>query len=185
MVSPIANRLIPAEILTNSHYIFGQIKVIQSGLVGMLTDMTTSYVEVNEASIAPIQKPSNVMNYASQLYMVRSQIAAVFLRKREYMGLQGVMKGGFQHLVPYPVQISTRTYDITGILEWSGRFEFSALITEGTSYFIILYDAVLTAPLFPDLKLESPVMLLNRSFLETLIINKKSSPLPGTGELIK
>jgi hypothetical protein len=101
------------------------------------------------------------------------------------MGLQGVMKGGFQHLVPYPTQISTRTYDITGILEWSGRFEFSALITEGTSYFIILYDAVLTAPLFPDLKLESPVMLLNRSFLETLIINKKSAPLPGTGELIK
>ena len=34
MVSPIANRLIPAEILTSSHYIFGQIKVIQSGLGG-------------------------------------------------------------------------------------------------------------------------------------------------------
>ena len=96
------------------------------------------------------------MNYAPQLYMVRSEIAAVSLRKREYMGLQGVMKGGFQRLIPYPVQISTRTYDITGTLEWSGRFEFSALITEGTSYFIIVYDAVLTAPLFPDLKLRIP-----------------------------
>ena len=182
MVSPIANRLIPAEILTCSHYIFGQIKVIQSGLVGMLTDMTTSFIEVNDASIAPIHKPSSVMNYASQMYMVRSEIAAVSLRKRDYMGLQGVLKSGYQRLIPYPVQISTRTYDVSGTIEWSGRFEFSALITEGTSYFIIVYDAVLTAPLYPDLKFESPVMLLNRGFLETLIVNKKGPTLPGGAE---
>ena len=118
------------------------------------------------------------MNYATQLYIVRSEIAAVCLRKREYMGMQGVMKGGFQRLIPYLVHISTRTYDISGTLEWSGRFEFSALITEGTSYFIIIYDAVLTAPLYPELKIESPVIVLNRSFLETLIITKKTPPLP-------
>ncbi len=182
MVSPIANRLIPAEILTCSHYIFGQIKVIQSGLVGMLTDMTTSFVEVNDASIAPIHKPSSVMNYASQMYLVRSEIAAVSLRKRDYMGLQGVLKSGYQRLIPYPVQISTRTYDVSGTIEWSGRFEFSALITEGTSYFITVYDAILTAPLYPDLRFESPVMLLNRKFLETLIVNKKGPTQPGGAE---
>jgi len=172
MVSPIPNRLIPAEILTSSHYIFGQIKVIQSGLVGMLTDTTTSYIEVNEASIAPVHKPASVVNYTTQLYLVRSEIAAVSLRKRDYMGLQGVLKSGYQRQIPYQVQISTRNYDLTATLEWSGRFEFSALITEGTSHFIILYDVSLTAPLYPDLKIEAPVMLLNRAFLETLIVNK-------------
>jgi hypothetical protein len=172
MVSPIPNRLIPAEVLTSSHYIFGQIKVMQSGLVGMLTDMTTSHLEINDASLAPIHKPSSVMNYAPQLFIVRSEIAVVSLRKREYMGLQGVMKSGYQRLIPYPVQISTRTYDVTGTIEWSGRFEFSALISEGTSYFIVVYDATLSAPLYPEIKLEAPVMLLNRSFLETLIVTK-------------
>jgi len=148
--------------------------------VGMLTDTTNSFLEVNEASIAPIYKPSSVMNYATQLYMVRSEIAAVCLSKREYMGMQGVMKGGFQRLIPYPVQISTRTYDLTGTLEWSGRFEFSALITEGTSNFLMVYEAILTAPLFPELKIESPVILLNRSYLETLIVNKKLPTIPVT-----
>jgi hypothetical protein len=179
MVSPIANRLIPAELLTNSHYIFGQLKVIQSGLLGMLTDTTNSILEISDASIAPIQKPSSVMNYTPQLYMVRSEVAAVCLGKREYMGLQGVMKGGFQRLLPYAVQISTRTYDITGTIEWSGRFEFSALITEGTTNFFIIYDASLTAPLYPELKIESPVMIINRRFLETLIINKKLPKTPA------
>ncbi len=182
MVSPITNRLIPAEILTSSHYIFGQIKVIQSGLVGMLTDTTNSFLEVNEASIAPIFKPSSVMNYATQLYMVRSEIAAVSLSKREYLGMQGVMKSGYQRLIQYPVQISTRTYDLTGTLEWSGRFEFSALITEGTSNFFMVYDAVLTAPLYPELRIESPVILLNRNYLETLVITKKVPTIPISNE---
>jgi hypothetical protein len=172
MVSLTPQRLIPAEVLTSSHYIFGQIKVIQSGLVGMLTDTTTSFIEINEASIAPIHKHSNVMNYAAQMYLVRAEIAAVSLLKREYMGLQGVMKSGYQRLIPYPVQISTRTYEIAGTIEWSGRFEFSALISEGTSHFIVVYDATLTAPLYPDIKIEAPVMLLNRSFLETLVVMK-------------
>ena len=182
MVSPITNRLIPAEILTSSHYIFGQIKVIQSGLVGMLTDTTNSFLEVNEASIAPIFKPSSVMNYATQLYMVRSEIAAVSLSKREYLGMQGVMKSGYQRLIQYPVQISTRTYDLIGTLEWSGRFEFSALITEGTSNFFMVYDAVLTAPLYPELRIESPVILLNRNYLETLVITKKVPTIPISNE---
>ncbi len=182
MVSPIPNRLIPAEILTSSHYIFGQIKVIQSGLVGMLTDTTNSYLEVDEASIAPIYKPSNVMNYATQLYMVRSEIAAVCLSKRDYMGLQGVMKSGYQRLIPYPVQISTRTYDLTGTIEWSGRFEFSALISEGTSNFFMVYGGIITAPLYPELKIEAPVILLNRNYLETLIVTKKVPTVPVTNE---
>ncbi len=173
MVSPVLNRLIPAEILTSSHYIFGQVKVIQSGLLGMLTDTTNSFLEVDEASIAYIYKPSNLVNYASQLYMVRSEIAAVCLGKRDYMGLQGVMKSGYQRLVPYPVQISTRAYDIAGTIEWSGRFEFSALISEGTSHFFIVYDAIITAPLYPELKIESPVILLNRDYLESLIVTRK------------
>jgi hypothetical protein len=182
MVSPNTQRLIPAEILTSSRYIFGQIRVSQSGLMGMLTDTTNSILEVNEASIAPIHKPSSVMNYTPQLYLVRSEISALCVSKREYMGLQGVMKGGFQRLMPYQVQISTRQYEISGTLEWPGRFEFSALIAEGTNTFINIYDAILTASLFPELKIESPVILINRSLLQTLIINKKTPTIPVVGE---
>ena len=182
MVSPITNRLIPAEILTSSHYLFGQVKVIQSGLMGMLTDTTSSFLEVNEASISPIQKPSNVTNYATQLFLVRSRLVAVCLNKREYMGTQGVMKASFQRSLPYSVQISTSIYDISGTFEWSGRFEFSALLTEGTSSYLIIYDALLTAPLFPELKIESPVILLNRNFIETFIITKKPTAVTVGGE---
>ncbi len=98
------------------------------------------------------------------------------------MGLQGVMKGGYQRLIPYPVQnfhshVRHHWYD-----RMVQAFEFSALLTEGTSYFIIIYDATLTLPLYPEIKINSPVIILNRSFLETLIINKKAVPIPVANE---
>jgi hypothetical protein len=173
MALPTTGRLIPADFLTTHHYIFGQLKVIQSGLMGMLSDTTSSYLEMTEASMALIYKPDKVINYAPQIYLVRSQVVVVGLNKREYLGLQGVMRSGYQRLFPYPVQITTPSYDITGTLEWSGRLEFSALMSEGTNAFLMIYDARLSAPLFPALHLEAPVMLLNRNFLDTMVVLRK------------
>ena len=174
MTLPLAPRYVPAEILTTHNYIFGQLKVPQSGLMGMLSDTTSSYLEVDDASMAMIHKPDKVISYTPVLWMVKARAVAVCLNKYDYAGLQGIMRGGFSRLMPYPVQITTPTYDISGTLEWSGRFEFPALITEGTNAFFILTESVVTAPLFPALHLETPVALVNRAFLETLIVVKKS-----------
>lgn len=174
MALPLTPRYVPAEILTTHHYIFGQLKVPQSGLMGMLSDTTSSYLEVDDANMAMIHKPDKVINYAPVLWMVKLQVSAVCLNKYDYAGLQGIMRGGFSRLLPYPVQITTPTYDITGTLEWSGRFEFPALMTEGTNAFFLITETVITAPLFPALRVETPVALINRGFLETLIVVKKS-----------
>lgn len=174
MVQSLAPRYVPADVLTTHHYIFGQLKVPQSGLMGMLSDTTSSYLEIDDASMAMIHKPDKVINYTPVMWMVKGQVAAVCLGKFEYAGLQGIMRGGFSRLLPYPVQITTPTYDISGTLEWSGRFEFSALMSEGTNAFFVLTESVVTAPLFPALRIETPVALINRTFLETLIVVKKS-----------
>jgi hypothetical protein len=59
MALSMSSCLIPAWILTDSHYIFWQGKVIQSGLMSILTDTTTSYLEINDASVAQIHEPSS------------------------------------------------------------------------------------------------------------------------------
>jgi hypothetical protein len=174
MVQPYTSRYVPADILTIHHYIFGQLKVHQSGLMGMLSDTTSSYVEVDDASMAMIHKSDKVINYTPMLWMVKSQVVVVCLNKRDYVGLQGILRGGYGRLQPYPVQVTTSSYDISGTLEWSGRFEFSSLISEGTNPFFMLTDTVVTAPLFPALHIESPVALVNRNFLETFMLVKKS-----------
>ncbi|MBN2147396.1 MAG: hypothetical protein JW726_08405 [Anaerolineales bacterium] len=173
MVQPLSARLIPAEFLTANYYILGQLKVLQSGLMGMMSDPHSSYMEISEASISHVYKPDKVINYAPVLFVVKAQVVAVCLNKREYVGMHGVSRGGYMRLIPYPVQITTPTYEIHGTLEWAGRFEFSALMSEGTNAFFMLYDAVVKAPLFPALHIESPAVLMNRTFLDTMVVLKK------------
>jgi hypothetical protein len=106
--------------------------------------------------------------------MVRSRVVAVALDKRDYLGLQGVMRGGYQRLYPYSVQITTATYDITGTLDWYGRMEFMAVMSEGTNDFLLINDASLTAPLFPALRITAPVILVNRTYLESMVVQQKT-----------
>jgi len=57
MVQPLITRNIPAEFLTANHYIFGQTLVSNTGMLGLLCDPTSSFVELNDSSMARIVKP--------------------------------------------------------------------------------------------------------------------------------
>lgn len=176
MVQPLAARYIPADFLMTNHYIFGQLRVTHTGIIGMLTDQTTSSVEINDASIARIHKPDKVINYASTMWLVKKQIFAVCLNKREFVTSQ--LRPQFTRHYPYNVQVITPVFEINGILEWPGRFKFSSLLSEGSPFFM-LQNAQVDATLFPALHIESPFVMVNRDLVDSMLIIKKKA----TGEL--
>ncbi len=173
MVQPLISRNISAEFLTHNHYIFGQVKVTNTGLLGYLADPHYSHVEINDASTARILKPDKVTNYAETLFLVKKQIFAICVAKREYVGTAG--RAGYNRLFQYPVVVTTPVYEIQGTLEWSGRFEFSVIMSDGSNPFLSLYDAKINAFLFPALSIESPVILLNRNYVDSLSTAKAAT----------
>jgi len=166
-------RLIPAEFLTTSHYIFGQVKVTNTGMIGVLSDLRTNYMEVKDANLARVQTPDVVINYSPLMWVVKDRLVAVCLNKREHIGPSPLQRGGYVNIAKYPVQITTTVYELEGFLEWAGRFEFSAFMAEGVNDFIIVYNAVLVSTQYPSLKIEKPAMLFHRSYLDTLVVSKK------------
>ncbi len=166
MVQPLLSRNISAEFLTTNHIIFGQVKVSNTGLLGSLADQHNSYIEINDATVARILKPDKVVSYAETLFLVKKQIIAICLTKREYVSTAA--RSGYNRLFQYPVLITTPIYELQGTLEWSGRFEFSVIVNDGPNPFLIMYDAKLSAVLFPALNIESPVILLNRAYVDSL-----------------
>lgn len=176
MVQPITSRLIPADLYTSSHCIFGQIKVTNTGVIGLLSDINTSFIEVTEASVARVQAPDKVINYASIAWAAKSRVVAVGITRRDHAGAASLLRGGYIHVYPYPVQIATPDFEIQGTIEWAGRFDFAALMGEGTNTFFVLHDAVLTSTVYPALRAECPALCLNRNFLDSLILVKKTSP---------
>jgi hypothetical protein len=64
--------------------------------------------------------------------------------------------------VEYPVRITTQMLEIEGTLETPGRFDFTALMTDGARDFIPIFNATMTGTLLPNLRVESATLLVNR-----------------------
>ena len=168
--SPRTHRFLHADILTSSYRVVGKIAVSTNGAMGLLNDPTHSYMEVLDARLARIHMPTKLVDHFEVVRMFKQRICAIAFGRREDLGPQAVVRGGFTSVTEYPVRITTQVYEIDGTVEYPGRFDFSALMGEGTRDFIPIFNAILTATLIPTLRVESPGMLFNRTQVDLLAL---------------
>jgi len=117
--------------------------------------------------------PSKLVDHYEVVRIVKSQIFAIALTRREDIGPQALARGGYVRLSEFPVRIATPVYELQGTLEWAGRFDFSTIMIEGSRDFVPIYEAKLTAILIPALKVESPAVLFNRRQVDLLALNNQ------------
>jgi len=166
----VTHRLISADFLTPSYRIVGKIMVPHTGVIGMLNDTTTSFTEVVDAKLARLHMPTKLVGEYKVIDLVKTNIFAVCLTRREDVGPQALARGGYQNLVKYPVRLTTQVYELEGTMEWSGRFDFATIMVEGIRDFVPLYDATLNAILIPSMRIESPAVLFNRRQVDILAL---------------
>ena len=165
------HRLLSADFLTQSYRVVGKMMVpYTGGVVGMMNDPTTSFMEVKEAKLARIHMATKLVSEVEAIDLVKTNLFAVCLARREDMGPQALARGGYQNLSKYLVRITSQVYELEGSLEWTGRFDFAAIMVEGVRDFIPLYNATLTAILTPQLHIESPAILFNRRQVDSLAV---------------
>jgi len=164
----VTHRLLAADFLTPSYRVVGKMMAPNTGVVGMLNDPTTSFMEVLDAKLARIHMPTKLVGEYNVIDVVRANIFAVCLTRREDVGPQALARGGYQNLTEYHIRATTQVYELEGTLEWAGRFDFAVIMVEGTRDFIPLYDATLTSILIPQLRIESPAILFNRRQVDLL-----------------
>jgi len=163
-------RTVQVDFLTSSYRVVGKLTVSSGGVLGVLSDPTTSFMEVHEASMARIHMATKLVENPQLVRVVKQQIVAVVLGRREDIGSLSIARTGYSRIFSYTIRITTPIYELEGTLEWPGRFDFTAIMAEGTSEFIPVYDASLGAILFPSLLIQSPVVLFNRAHLGTLVL---------------
>jgi hypothetical protein len=168
--APRTHRFLPADILTSSFRVVGKVTVSTNGVMGLMNDPTHSYMEVLDARLARIHMPTKLVDHYEVIRLFKRQIFAIALARREDLGPQAVVRGGFASVTEYPVRLTTQVYEIEGKVEYPGRFDFSALMAEGSRDFVPIFDATLTAVLIPTLRVESPGMLFNRTRVDILAL---------------
>lgn len=169
-ISPRTHRLIPADILTSGYRVVGKIMVSTHGAMGMLNDPTHSALEVTDARMARLHMPTKLVDHFEVVRMMKKQNHAVCLARREDLGPQATVRGGYSSIMEYTVRLTTQMFEIEGTMELPGRFDFTALMTEGTREFIPVFNAVLTAILIPNLKVESAGILVNRRMVDVMAL---------------
>ena len=164
----VPHRMIAADFLTQSYRVVGKILVPNTGVIGLVNDPTTSFMEVLDAKLARIHMPTKLVGEYKMIDLVKNNVFAICLSRREDLGPQGLARGGYQNLVEYAIRVTTQVYELEGTLEWAGRFDFATVMVEGVRDFVPLYDATLTAILTPQLRIESPAVLFNRRQVDLL-----------------
>jgi len=169
-------RLLSADFLTPSYRVVGKLMVPTSGVIGMMNDSTTAFMEVLDAKLARIHMPTKLVGEYGVIDLVKANLFAVCLTRREEMGPQALVRGGYQKLAKYNIRVTTQVYELEGTLEWSGRFDFATVMVEGTRDFVPLYNAKLTAVMIPQLSIESPAVLFNRKQVDFLAVISDKKP---------
>jgi hypothetical protein len=163
-------RLMAADFLTPSYRIVGKLMVPHSGVMGLMNDPTSAFMEVLDAKLARLHMPTKLVGEYQVIDLVKSNVFAICLARREDTGPQSLARGGYQNLIRYNLRLTTQVYELEGTLEWAGRFDFATVMVEGVRDFVPLYDSILTAILIPQLRIESPAILFNRRQVDLLAL---------------
>ncbi len=175
--SPRTFRFLSADILTSGYRVVGKIMVTSHGAMGMLNDPTRSAMDVNDARLARLHMPTKLVDHFELVRMMKKHVYAVCVARREDLGPHAIVRGGYNSVIEYPIRITTQMFEIEGIMELPGRFDFTSLITEGSRDFLPIFNATLTAILIPNLRVESAGMLINRTQIDLMaLLNQRVKP---------
>ena len=168
--SPRTFRFLPADILNAGYRVVGKVMAASTGVMGMMNDSTHSALEIHDARLARLHMPTKLVDHFEVVRMMKSRIYALCMARREDLGPMALVRGGYSNITEYPVRITTQMFEIEGNLEIPGRFDFPTLMTEGSREFIPVFNATLTAILIPNLRVESPGMLINRRQIDMIAL---------------
>lgn len=163
----ISSRLVVhADIFSETHRLSGRIVCGPSGLIGLLNDVTTSLVEIEDAYFSRLQQPAKIVNHLNQAHLNKSHLSLIVLARREDLGPHGLATGGFSRRIPIPVILTTSAYEVHGTIEVVNKYDPAELLVGGTGRFVQVYSAEAVATLYPDLTYSGAVILVNRQMIE-------------------
>ena len=179
----LTKRIIQIHVLTASYRIAGSVLVSNAGLSGLLMDHTSQFMTIMEASLGRIHDPDFLVQRVDEIRLVKDQIHTASVRRRQDIGPKVITRPGYERVNVFNVTITDAIYEYEGVLEWPGRFDFTALMTGGNWEYLPIFEGKVRSIVYPEMEIISDAMLVNRKYVATFThsLNKEDedSSLPG------
>lgn len=162
---------ISGDFFTQTFRITGRIGVGNSGLVGMLNDITNSLMKFDDVYLSLINQPGKMVAHYHNAHITKAAFEIALLQNRDDLGPEVALHGTDRRLREFTVLILTDTFEIEGIIKQVGRFDAVAILAPGTGETIAVYEAKLTTIAHPELQYTGDGVLVNRKAI-TLVCEK-------------
>jgi len=156
---------IAVEAYTATHQIRGNVLPGTTGLFSYMNLPTESSLEVEEADVSLLYQIGQAADRCPRVWLVKDEIVAVLVHSLGELGPSSAVRSGYTKPFPHLVRVMVGGYEVRGLVHGGGRFDFRAMMFEGESRFLPLFDAHLTALLFPKLTSHAPALLFNRKMV--------------------
>jgi hypothetical protein len=181
---------VSCALFTQNYRVNGMISVTAAGLVGVVNDPTDSYIELEDATLVRLHRPQEIVAQFTVWSMVKARIIALLCEKTADLGRITVARAGFTRQISYRIWASLLGFEMFGVLESPGKFDFSSQMFQGSRMFTPLFNATLIPVFFPQLVTRAPAILFNRTMVEGIgVISEVEEPAAeerktgGTGSL--
>lgn len=182
MESRIPRNRVACSLITPYYRVNGQVLVTAAGLVGLINDQTDSYIELEDASLVRLHRPQEVVAQFDVWNVVKARIVAVLLEQKGDLGRITIARAGFQRHLAFRVWAAVQGFEIFGVLESPGKFDFSSQMFHGSRQFIPLFNTTVIPVLFPQLVTRAPALLFNRQMVEGMGVLSEVEEEAGTEE---
>jgi hypothetical protein len=170
---------VEVDLFTRTHWITGEVLPGTHGLFSHMNMPTESSIELNQVELCPLHEIQQKIEKVGRIWLTKLEIVAVLVGNRAGLGPSSVVRAGYTKPFPHWVRVLIDGFELQGQIQTGGRFEFSALMFEGENPFIPLFDATLSALLFPRVKAQAPALLFNRKIVQGISLIPSGSRPAG------
>lgn len=156
------------DLLTQAFRVSCRVIVGPTGLIGLLNDVNTSLVTLEDAYYSRLTQPAKIVSHLESAHMAKNNLALVVLSRREDLGPQGLARGGYSRLLPVPVWVTTTSFEIQGSIDVVTKYDPAALLIGGTGRYLNVYNASALMAASPQTVFSGAVILVNRTAVEMI-----------------
>jgi hypothetical protein len=161
------HRSITGEFFTATHRVTGRVSFSGLGLISVLGDSTRTAIMIEDAYIARIAQPSEIISHRAQIHIPKTSLDLMVFGKSENTGLD-IMRTNIARSSRHKVFIITNTFEMRGQIDTTGTFDPELFLTKLASVYIPIMNVEAHAQFLPKAVYSGEVAFVNRPHIHVI-----------------
>ena len=162
-----------ADFFTHSYRISGQVDTTRQALVDMLNDQTTSFIQLEDAYISPIDRPGDIIADYSASSLRKANLTLIVAPEQDDVLSSKYAYGSYYGTFFRKIFLTVPMFEVVGQLRMSTKLDVRHLLTSGTDDFMALVDGQIKASIRSDLTFTGGGILVNKHHIGAFCTTKE------------